>query len=240
MCKIKFKKIIDNQLENFIGTGFFLQFKYKNIPFNKCLVTNNHVLDQENIRPDREIRLEYKNIGKIIEITKKGKLRKVFSDKNLDYTIIEIFEDDDFKEFFEVDSDMITNDPKFFIYNDIFTLQFPHGNELSFSGGKIISIRNDKMLHNCSTSYGSSGSPILSRYSNCSVIGLHYGGSKRKSFNLFTPISAILENINKNFQGKNEQNEGKEKNERRIVEIEENEEIKEIDKGYKNYIIANI
>ena len=42
------------------------------------------------------------------------------------------------------------------------------------------------------------------------------------------------------FQGKNEQNEGKEKNERRIVEIEENEEIKEIDKGYKNYIIANI
>ena len=236
MCKIRFKRINDNnRLENCIGTGFFLKFNYKNIPFNKCLVTNCHVLDEENTQPDREIRIEYKNKKKVIEITKEGKLRKVFNDKNLDYTIIELFDDDDIKDFFRVDSDLIRNDPKVFIDNDIFTLQFPKGNDLSFSGGKILSIENDKLLHNCSTNFGSSGSPILSRYSNCSVIGLHYGGEKGNSFNLSTPISAILENINNNFIKKKEKNEGKNE------QNEQNEKIKEeivVDKSHKNYIVA--
>ena len=213
MCKINFKKINDNnQLEDCIGTGFFLQFKYKNIPFNKCLITNRHVLDEENTQPDEEIIFEYKNEKKSLEITKEGKLRKIFMDKNLDYTIIELFEDDDIKEFFKVDSHIIRKGPEVFIDHDIFTLQFPLGNELSFSSGKILSIENNILSHNCSTTYGSSGSPILSRNSNCSVIGLHYGGEKGKSFNLATPITAILENINNNFKG----NDGKKEQKERI------------------------
>ena len=107
--------------------------------------------------------------------------------------------------------------------------------ELSFSAGKIISIGINKLSHNCSTSYGSSGSPILLRNSNCSVIGLHYGGEKGNSFNLSTPIYAILENINNNFKEKKEKNDGKnEKNERIKEEIEENV----IDESHKNYIVA--
>ena len=45
MCKINFKKIINNKIENMNGSGFFLELNNKDIPFNKCLITNNHVLN---------------------------------------------------------------------------------------------------------------------------------------------------------------------------------------------------
>ena len=48
MCKIKFKKIINNKLEDMNGSGFFLKLNNKDIPFNKCLITNNHVLNENN------------------------------------------------------------------------------------------------------------------------------------------------------------------------------------------------
>ena len=35
MCKIKLNKIVNNELRYFLGTGFFLKFNIKGIPFNK-------------------------------------------------------------------------------------------------------------------------------------------------------------------------------------------------------------
>ena len=200
MCKIKFKRIVNHKLENCTGSGFFLQFKYKEIPFKKCLITNNHVINEAGA--DDEIRIEYQNLGKSIEMTKNGKERKIFTDKILDYSLIELFDDDEFKYFFKIDQDIIKNESTVFDHHDIFILQYPNGNELSVSLGKVLSINDKKLRHNCSTSFGSSGSPVISRSSNASIIGLHYGADINSKFNLSTPIISILEDINDKIKGK--------------------------------------
>jgi len=201
MCKVKFKRNINGKLENCTGSGFFLKINnYKEIPFKKCLITNHHVVKEAGV--DDEIRIQYQNKGKVIEITKKGKERKVFTDEKLDYSLIEIFDDDDFEYFFRIDQDIIKNDQTVFKDHDIFILQYPNGNELSFSLGKVLSIDNQKIRHNCPTNLGSSGSPIISRSSNESIIGLHYGGEKIYNFNLATPILTILDDINEKIKRK--------------------------------------
>ena len=180
----------------------FLKFKYKEIPFTKCLITNNHVINEAGA--DDEIRIEYQNHGKVIEITKDGKERKVFTDENLDYSVIELFDDDDFKYFFKIDQDIIKNGTTVFKNHDIFILQYPNGKELCFSLGKVLSINNIKLRHNCSTTFGSSGSPIISRSSNESIIGLHFGSDINSKFNLSTPILSILDDIIEKIKGQEE------------------------------------
>ena len=190
MCKIKFKKVMDNKLEDMSGTGFFVELNDNDIPFNKCLITNNHVLSENNIKKGKEIKIEYLNKEKIIKITDN---RRVFTDKDLDYTCIEILKEDKIKNFFKIDENIIENGINIYKEKDIFILQYPKGNDLSFANGKILSIRKDnKIIHNCSTQEGSSGSPIISRHSDYSIIGLHYGSytkkDKKESFNLSTSI----------------------------------------------------
>ena len=52
-------------------------------------------------------------------------------------------------------------------------------------------------MHNCSTNDGSSGSPIISRYSDYSIIGLHIG-EYENTFSLSTIFISILNHI-KNY-----------------------------------------
>jgi len=73
-------------------------------------------------------------------------------------------------------------------------LQFPNGNDLSLSTGKILSLKDSIIFHNASTNIGSSGSPIIRRSKENYIIGLHYGGIKNR-FNLATSLDSILVNI---------------------------------------------
>ena len=203
MCKIYCKRIIDNKLEDLKASGFFLEFKDKEIPFNKCLITNNHILDKKSIQRNKEIKIIHKNEEKKIIIAEE---RKVFTDEELDYTCIEILKKDNIKEdFFKIDINILENNPSIFEEQDIFILQFPEGKDLSFSSGKILKVKDSKMLHNCSTRVGSSGSPIISRNSDFSIIGLHYGSFEKKKdggklnskncFNLCTTIVSIINDM---------------------------------------------
>ena len=74
-------------------------------------------------------------------------------------------------------------------------LQYPKGNEISFSSGKILEIEDNNIFHNSSTNKGSSGSPIILRYSDNSIIRLHSGASKSNIFNRGINIIAIINNI---------------------------------------------
>ena len=73
MCKIISQKIKNGSLEAIVGTGFFLGLDIKNIPFKKCLITNNHILDEDDIKINRNIIIEYKNKKKVIKIIEKYK-----------------------------------------------------------------------------------------------------------------------------------------------------------------------
>ena len=130
MCKIKSKKLINNKLEDINGTGFFLKINMKDILFKKCLLTNNHVLNENDIKINKEIIIEYKNEIKRIEITEN---RKVYTNKELDYTCIEILDNDNIEEYFKIDNNIIEYSIDKYKNKEIFILQYPKGNELSFS-----------------------------------------------------------------------------------------------------------
>ena len=115
--------------------------------------------------------------------------RKIITDSTLDYTCIELL-DDDFEnktELFNIYKDKLKN------YKDIFILQYPQGQDiLSYSLGQILNIQNSNIYHSASTEGGSSGSPILNR-GDLSVIGINNGGIN--GFNFAHDMKYILEDI---------------------------------------------
>ena len=167
--------------------------------FKKCLLTNNHVLNENDIKLNKEIIIEYKNKIKRIKITEN---RKVYTNEELDYTCIEILDKDNIEEYFKIDDNIIEYSIDKYKNKEIFILQYPKGNELSFSSGIILEIKDNKIIHNSSTYEGSSGSPIILRNSDNSIIGIHYGSDENKKFNLSINIISIFNHI-KNYNNNN-------------------------------------
>ena len=85
-----------------------------------------------------------------------------FTNKELDYTCIEILDSDKIKKFFFVD-DAIFNEKNSLIDKEIFTLQYPKGN-FRFHIGKILNINYNRFEHNIPTDQGSSGASLIRRY----------------------------------------------------------------------------
>ena len=191
MCKIKFKG--RNENKGGYGTGFFCEINDDSIPFKKALFTNNHILNEDNI--NKEIEIEYLNEVKRIIITNK---RKIYTNKILDYTCIEIYDKDKINNYFRIDKTYFDN-INILKNKEIFILQYPNGGELSHSLGKIINISNNIIIHSASTLYGSSGSPIIKRYNINMVLGIHFGELKDKynhyKSNLATPFNIIINDI---------------------------------------------
>ena len=202
MCKIIFEKIENNEIKKGKGSGFFCEID--NFPIKYGLFTNNHILNENDIKKGNIINIEYYNENKYIK--KKIKIdekRKVYTNKELDYTCIEIYEIDNIKDYFKIDP-ILFNNKNYMNNSDIFILQYPEGNELCFSYGKIISIKDNNIIHSASTKEGSSGSPIIRRNDNNYIIGLHHGGiknEKNKNYylcNLGTIFDSILNDIKDN------------------------------------------
>ena len=97
LCKIKYKIVKNGQTIDAYGTGFFCKIYDNNFPFNKALFTNNHILNKSSIEINREIIFE--NCGKIKRITI-TKNRRTFTNEDLDYTCIEIFDTDKINNFY--------------------------------------------------------------------------------------------------------------------------------------------
>ena len=231
MCKIR--------NENKIGTGFFCRINIDDIPFKLALFSNNHMLDRNSIKPGKEIVIEHKNIStyKILEITKD---RRTFTDEELDYTCIEIFEEDkifknnEIEQLFKIDHNILEENNSSLLNSDIFILQYPEGNEFSFS---IDYIDNKLIKHTASTIGGSSGSPIIKR-NNYSIIGIHFGGKKKENnieyieCNLSTNVLSILNDIKiriKNIKLNKNNEKNKEKEIKREVRAKIAHTISEID-----------
>ena len=202
MCKINFQKEIDGQLIKSSGTGFFCEINDDNIPFKKALFTNNHILNKESIKINKEI--EFECMGKINKI-QISENRKIFTSESLDYTCIEIFNTETIYNHncFRIDKAVLNNKNNL-IGTEILILQYPRSKELSFAKGEILNIEEDdgedKILHNASTQYGSSGSPLIKRYNNNLILGIHFGKKKEKNengiiINVATPFDIIIKNI---------------------------------------------
>ena len=199
MCKITCKIVVNNQTLDAFGTGFFCEINDNNIPFKKALFTNNHILNKSSIAINKEIIFENSGKTKRIKITKN---RRAFTNPELDYTCIEIFDTDNINKFFSIDK-TIFNNQDVLINKEIFILQYAGGGELAYDSGRIMDIKDNIIKHSVATTDGSSGSPLIKRYYTNLVIGIHFGGQKlkmsenEKLYNMATPFDAIIKDIKK-------------------------------------------
>ena len=136
------------------------------------------------------IQLKHKDTIKNIKITKN---RFVCTNKELDYTCIEIFDNENFDKYFKIDPDINCDNP-FEEYKDdsIVIMQCPGDQDVSVAEGKIEEIKNNKnIIYSLSTNDGSSGSPILLSNRNLNIIGIHQGNINQNNKGVYFKI--ILE-----------------------------------------------
>ena len=205
VCKI----IKDNGMK---GTGFLciIPFPDKLHPL-PVLMTCNHVINEEDLKPGKQIKLIFNdNIEKIITIDNS---RLFYTNKNddVDTTIIEIKNEDNFdiNNMLEIDNNIYKDDlNKYYENKTIYIIHYPDGGNSSYSHNIIqnIDLYNTKIFHLCETDDGSSGAPILN-LQNFSVIGIHVGKNKNIKINIGMVLKPIIDkfyNLQYNTVKKNE------------------------------------
>lgn len=166
-----------------VASGFFCKIE-KDI----FLFTNNHVINQNFINNNKKLVIIYQDQEKVLNLNNRKKNTNI----NLDFTIIEIKDTDNVTDYFEIDYYIDSNKNEY-LKKDIGILQYPNGNELSFSEGEIININNFILFHSVSTDYGSSGSPIF-LIDNLKIIGIHSKRVGNVNSGIF--MKNILDNLN--------------------------------------------
>jgi len=209
---IKQTEIILDQMKNCVckihkgsinGTGYFLQASYNN-QLLRLLITNNHVLNEQDINPGNTIVMSLNN-EQIFKEIKIDSNRKKYTNKDLDVTIIEIKDEDNIQNFLFLDDKIMSNDINNYntIYEkeSLYILNYINGIDIKTSYGILNNINENKIIHKCNTDTGSSGSPILLLKNN-KVIGVHYGGAKHNNnFNFGTLLKKpLLEYIKENIK----------------------------------------
>ena len=239
------KKII-SQMENCIciiytenrnkGTGFICKTPLLK---NPVLITNNHVLNKNEIKNGKIIKLIINNKKpNTIEIDN-SRVKFTNPDKSIDITIIEIKPKKDgigINNYLELDeNDINKNEENIeleYPNKSIYILHHPKG-KIYASFGLINYIKNNKTIyHFCNTEEGSSGSPILS-LETFKVIGIHcgcYSGSQKVNYG--TSIKYIMDLFNK---PKKILYKGKEKPSYPLFYNEETLALRDKDKNHYNY-----
>ena len=192
VCQIKIEKIINDKFFTILGSGFFLNINDSIIPFENCLMTSSKNMDESDIKDITEIKIEFKNTQKIIQM----KNRRTFSNKTLGYSCIEIFEEDDIEDILYVNNSIFKEKRSLFNNKQIFILQYLKNQNLVFSSGKILTYAKNRITHNCSITEGYSGLPIVLFSGNIlSIIGMQVGYDVDNKCNIAIPILDIINDI---------------------------------------------
>jgi len=189
------------------GTGFFCKIPYQS-KLLKVLITNNHVLNENDLKNNNIIKYTLKDDKQIRKIKIDNNKRKIYTSKKLDITFIEIKQNEDnINEFLEIDESIINQTKEFieatYKNKSIYLSHYPQGENIAVSYGILDKINNEEINHFCNTSKGSSGSPIFS-LDNFKVIGIHCGSSKDENENCNKGI--FIKYPIKEFNKQNRQN----------------------------------
>jgi ubiquitin C-terminal hydrolase len=190
------------------GTGFLslIPFpdKSKLLP---VLITNNHILEKNDITPGKIIEFTVNNDNSFYRIII-DKSRKTYTSEFFDIIFIEIKSNDGLpiNLFLEID-DMINNvDPnEAYKGKAVYILHYPYGTKVEYSFGKIENIENNIIRHLCQTEKGSSGSPILNLF-NYKVMGIHVGYTEGENWNLGLFIKEPIKEFYDNCMNNNGNN----------------------------------
>lgn len=191
-CTVKIE--INNNNNISIGSGFFLKFERNNKMFY-CLMTNQHVITSGFIKEKKEILIKYENDNHFLYLKLDEEERIIICFKkvlNLDVTMIEIIPKDKVKDKYFLTPNI---NPQFDSEIKIQAVQFPLGNALSLSRGKIYGINcynKYYFYHDASTQFGSSGSPIVLENDD-KVFAIHKGTTQNQRYNVGIFIGIIVE-----------------------------------------------
>ena len=160
------------------GIGFFCKIPFPDT-YNllPILITNNHILNKNEIGLNKKINLTL-NIGQKLYKILLDDSRKIKTfEKPYDVTFIEIKKKDglDIDNFLEIDNQIFAKNPnEIYIQKTIYLLHYPRGEELKYSLGVIKEIKNETIYHYCDSERGSSGGPLIN-LNTFKVIGIHKG-----------------------------------------------------------------
>ena len=181
------------------GTGFLCYLPYNSvkIPF---LITNHHVLNEKDIENNKKITISFNKL-EILRDVIIDKSRIILTNKDLDFTIIEIKSKDDINldNILELDENINIGEEylnKVYVNESIYALHYPKGENIAASFGLIKGIVDNKIRHSCCTEDGSSGAPILT-LKEFKVIGIHFGFKKNLTLNEGTFIKSIILELSK-------------------------------------------
>ena len=181
LLEIGEKKVCKMKCGERKGTGFFCNIIIDDCNLLRTLITNGHLLNEEDIKPGKKICFSMSDDEQYHEI-KIDNERKIYLSDVYDVTIIEIKKEDNIKSdsFFEIDDNI--NNPEYDFKNKpIYLLHYPGGNEFSFSSGIIKSVdineTNHEIYHTCDSANGSAGGPLINSL-DFKVIGIHNGYTK--------------------------------------------------------------
>ena len=161
-------------LSDGFGSGFFCKIPYtqNNNLLLPVLITNNHVLSEDALNNDIEIKINGKT--KIISL----KNRKKWTNKEMDYTCIEINEEEDnIDTFFNLDDKILNKNYSNDCYLNQNVIIFginKNDKQVGFSNGFIKKNQDSFFAYNCNTFKGCSGGCIVNQFNN-NVIGIHRG-----------------------------------------------------------------
>ena len=206
------KGTVKIEFNDWKASGFFLKFQRNKGPFH-CLLTNQHVITSYMVNNKETITIKYDNENKELKLKLNPTKRIIvcFQDfYELDVTLVEITKDDKIKEEFYLSPKVNYNYSfKDFCGKDIQIVQYPGGNDLSYSEGKITRLYNNDeniFYHSSSTQRGSSGSPVVLKGEH-TVLAIHKGSNLKENAGIFIKnIVEIMKDYSKknlNFKNKN-------------------------------------
>ena len=182
-CVFKLKLRFENGIPELkIGVGFIC-----NISNIKAFITNYHIISQDFLNNEKRLKIyNYKDEEKEINLELD---RYIYTNEELDFTIIEIIKEDNLNNYLEIDDSCDYKDKR------ICSLQYLGGDKLQYLKGEISGLKDNYLLYSLDQLDGSSGSPIISINSK-KIIGLHKGSYNDNKNNIAIPISLIFNKIN--------------------------------------------
>ena len=180
------------------GSGFFCKIPYtqNNNILLPVLLTNNHVLSEDSFKNDIKIKINGET--KFISL----KDRKKWTDKEIDFTCIEIKEEEDnIHTFYNLDDKVLDKNSSNDCYLDqkvlIFAINRDHNKQIGFSNG-VIKINKDSFFFFFFNSFkGCSWGCIVNQFNN-NVIGIHCGEIEtghKKAINAGIYINNVINKI---------------------------------------------
>lgn len=163
-----------------MGLGFFVGYPIqKDNNLLNVLLTCKHVLKKDIVYSKKDIKIKVNDAIKNISLSKK---RKKWSSEDLDYSCIEILDDDGIDDYYQLDDIILKKDYSNDLYlnnmkSSIIIFAIMKNKRRGHSIGLIKNKKDHLFAHNCNTYPGCSGGAIVNKNNNC-IKGLHRGEIK--------------------------------------------------------------